>query len=160
MEIIGELSEFSVEWTIKEFFSLPAEKDRFYESPVFSFADTFWRLRIYPNGRKKDIAKDGTVINSEGFIGLYLFRASSGPPINLHFSLGLKTLDEKVSPMRNFSYNFEMTQGFGNFKILNRSTLLKIKSRLVPSGVLTVVCKMKYPKTSDLSSKSFYWYLK
>lgn len=159
METVGKLSEFaSVEWRIKEFFSLPAEVDRVYKGPVFSFAGAFWHLRIYPNGRKKDIAKDGAAINSEGFIGLYLFRTSSGPPINLDFYLGLKTLDEKINPVRNFTFNFEMIQGFGNFKFINRSTLLKRMSELVPSGVLTVVCKIKYPKAADISSKWFYRY--
>lgn len=159
---VGEVNEISreiaVEWKIKDFFSLPAEVDTFYEGPVFSFAGASWCLIIRPNGKKETLLYDGRVINSEGSFGLYLRRTFSSPPIHLEYSLGLKTSGGKVNPQRHDSYNFEKARGCGFYELISRSELLEKKSDLVPSGVLTVVCRMWYPETADTSSKIFYSY--
>lgn len=157
MTTVGELNEipgeFTVEWRIKEFFSLSPEPDKFYDSLEFSFADARWNLRIYPDGRTKSIAENGKVVNSEGCINLYLRRESTGPPITLTYSLGLKTVDDNVNPERHFTYNFKEIEGWGRHGLITRSKLLERKSELIYSGVLTVVCKIKYSKT--YSSKYF-----
>lgn len=164
MGTVGEVSEnrgeFAVEWRIKEFFSLPSEIGKFYYSSVFSFAGASWKMMIYPNGRKKcPIDGEGNK-NTKGLVGLYLYRTTPGPPILLEYSLGSKILDGKVNPEWHCTYNFNGINGYGFGKFLNRSKLLENESELVPSGVLTVVCKIKYPKTADVSSKCFYHFSK
>lgn len=160
MGTIGKLSEitgeFVVEWRIEEFLSLPAEVDICYEGPLFSFASVPWHLRIYPNGRTKNLTVDGKIVNSEGLIGLYLRRATIGPFINLEYSLGLKTLDGKINPEKQLSYNFEKFPQFGNLRFISRSELFEKKSEFVPSGVLTVVCKIKYPQATEVAGRCFY----
>lgn len=159
METVGELSEKSelaVEWRINEFCSLPAEVSKCYDGPVFPFVGASWLLSIYPNGKTNIITKDRKIANSEGFIALYLHRRSSGPPIHLEFSLGFKTLQGKVNSEVHLADTFKKKEGKGFYRFIKRSELLDKKSELLPSGVLTVACKIKYPKAADISSKFFY----
>lgn len=162
MGTVGELSEnpgeFAIEWRIKDFFSPLPEIDTSYFSPVFTFAGASWKFEIFPNGRKECYMSDGKTKNTEGTIALYLHRQSSGPPINLEYSLGLKMLDGNENHKRHLTYNFEKKIGYGFAEFLSISKILEKKSELVPSDALTVVCKMKYPKTADISSKCFYRY--
>lgn len=159
MAAVGEQDEisgeFAVEWRIKEFLSLSSEIHQFYDSLEFSFSGACWCLRIYANGRTDSLAENGSVVNSKGCVNLYLRRVSYGPPINLDYSLGLKTNDEKVNPERHFTYTFEETEGWGRHGLIRRSKLLERKSELISSGVLTVVCKIKYSKSTNISSKYY-----
>lgn len=154
MQTIGEISEipvgFAVEWRIKEFFSLSPEV-RYFDSPTFSFDGTSWVLRIYPNG---------TLGTPDGFIHLFLRRETSGPPISLDFDLGLKNFDGKINPEKHFTRTFVTKQGFGEPQLINRTQLLEEKFELVPSNILSLVCRIRYPTSPDISSKSFDRYCK
>lgn len=163
METVCELSENSelaVEWRINEFCSLPAEVGKYYDSSVFPVVGASWLLSISPNGKTNIITKDRKIANSEEFIAFYLHRISSGPPIHLKFSLGFKTLEGNLNPEIHFADNFEKIEGCGFYGFIKRSELLVKKSELLPSGVLTAVCKIKHPKASDILSKLFLLILK
>lgn len=154
METIGEVSltDIAVEWKIKELFSLSPEVGKSFDSPRFSFAGTSWFLRIYPNG---------TAGRTEGFLNLFLRNAISGPPICLDFDLGLKNNDGKINPeIIHNTYTFGKTDGYGKYEFIHRSQLLEKKSELMPSGILTLVCRIRYPTPPENSSKSFDRYCK
>lgn len=101
MSEIGELDErgFVVEWTVRDFFSLPAAVDEWYFSPPFSFGGAQWYLKMYPNGRKKH--------KSEGFIGVFLCLDSPSSPIQINLSMGLKTSKNTVAEEKCGTHNFE-----------------------------------------------------
>ena len=145
MTAIGEVverEEFIVQWKIKNFFSLSSKTDTFYSSPLFSFANETWYIRIYPNGSKQD--------KSNGYIDLYLCRSSSGLPIRLEYSLSVETMGEKIFRDIEVFGNRRFASGCSQF--LNKIKLLETKL----SDTLSVVCKMKNVKPDEVSSKSFY----
>lgn len=153
MEVVGEINEipkeFAIEWKIREFSSLSPKVDEFYVSPIFHFADASWLLQIYLNGQRKGPLKSGGLINSEGYIDLFLCRICSGNPITLDFDLGFKSLDGKSSTVRHFTRTFTRVEFFGGYKFISRSSLLKMKPEL------TAVCRIKHCASAEISSKSF-----
>lgn len=161
MTIVGEVSdipvEFAVQWKIPDFISLSTKEDECFVSPLFLFANSSWTLQIFPNGVTKFPVMDGRVIESIGYIGIYLVKISSGSPIRTHFFLGIKSVDDKINPEFEFTYNFRKKHAYGNARLLNRSKLLAMRSKLMPSGVLTVICKIKHSKSTNITSKSLYW---
>lgn len=139
---------YDIEWEIPEFSKL--SEDRY--SPTFSFAGALWCLRIYFNSPKNyDPGSD---------IGLYLKRKSSGPPINLDFSLGLKTVDGKKDPEVHRTHIFrEADKGFGIPSCISTTKLLIARrSELLPSDVLTVFCTLRYPESIEDESKSYLFH--
>ena len=145
MSTIGEIKEFprklDVEWKMKNFFS-PASDDEFFFSPSFSFDGETWCIQMYPNG-------DGDN-NSIGYIDLFLFRHSDGPPVNPEFYFALKSVSGKKF---QGSYHMHVFTNehykSGVFKFMSRSKLLEKRSELVPDDTLTVVCTMR--STEDAS---------
>lgn len=140
--VIGEVNEeeeFFIEWTISDFCSLPAKVDKYYLSPSFSFNGARWRLVMFPNGEKEK--------KSEGYVGLYLYRESPGPPIELNCSIGRKTPKNRMAQKRENTYNFENQIGAGWCDFLQRSILLEWLKR-APPYPLTWVCRLKHPESS------------
>lgn len=160
MATIGEVNQilwkFVIQWKIKDIFSLSSKEDEFWLSPSFSFANTSWCLRIYPNGQSKAPLNDGQMEDSIGYIGIYLLKISSGPPIHMNYLLGLKTVDKKIEFKFHQTYNFKEMGGFGRHKFISRSKLLEKKSELMPCDVLTLICKVKHPELAAIASKFFY----
>lgn len=155
---IGELSvtagEFVVKWKIKDFSSLSSETDVNYVSPTFVFAGESWSLQIFPNGQS-ELFFDDPLEKSEGNIDLFLWRESSGAPICLDYSLGLEMLDGKIELENLFSDTFKKSDGYGAVKLLSRAELLlQRKYDLIPSDILTVVCKIKYSNSTEGVNKS------
>lgn len=150
MSEIGEVDErgFVIEWTVRDFFSLPASVDEWYFSPSFSFEGAQWYLKMYPNGRKKH--------KSEGFIGVFLCLESSGSSIQVNLSIGLKTSKNKIAEEKHGTHHFEeLFNNYGWIKVLKRSELRERKFELAPSGHLTWICRLKHPQTTDAASKFF-----
>lgn len=152
MAKIGDLCEIGgeviFEWKIKDFLSLPDEKNVFYYSSTFYFADASWNLKIYPFG----VAEN----QSEGYIGLYLLKRSYSRPISVNYTMGLKTLDRNKDPNHNFSYVFDQKDsGYGTPKLISRSALSEKKSDLTPSDILTVICTLKHNESKDTKGKQF-----
>lgn len=139
-------TEYETEWKISEFSSLSSEDGSFYDSPSFCFANEFWSLRIYPNGRKEK--------ESFGCIGLYLMRTKSCDiSIELNYTLGLKDLNGKKFSEHHLTNNYNKAKGFGIHGCLLRSELFHRQSTLLPADVLTVFCILKYAKPVEISSK-------
>lgn len=159
MATIGDVSEewvFVAEWKIKDFLSVSNIDNEFLCSPLFSFANASWYMRLYPNGITRINLADGQETNSIGYIDIHLCRSSPGPPISLEFSLGLKTVDGKFDPARHYTYLFRKTGKLGSLRFFKRSVLLEMQNEFIPSGVLTLICKMKHPEPAKITSKSFY----
>lgn len=135
-------TEFHFEWQIDGFFSLPEDGKGCY-SPTFSFAREAWYLRIWRNGDSEE--------NWPGYVGANLYRDSDGPPINLSWSLAVKTTHGNIDKGCHFTHVFKKAEGWGIPIFLKRSELSEKKSELVPSDVLTLVCHIDYYsiKSSD-----------
>lgn len=159
MAVFGEVNEITgesvFEWKLKDFFSLSADVDDFYCSPSFHFVGASWFLKIFPNGQTKasldDLYLDDNA-KTNGYIDLYLFYDSPGFPINLEYSLGIKSLNKEIEEyadngifrsMGGHSY----VKGHGCTNFIKRSKLLERKAELVPSDILSIVCKLKHPNT-------------
>lgn len=148
---IGEVkkipTEYDIEWSIQNFFSLSKECNNYYYSPPFSFEGTSWYFQIFPNGNKVS-----------GVVSLYLYRDSANPPIRLEYTFGIKTLNGKKDSVKYISYVFQKAhQGYGEQSFLLRSNLLERKSDLMPADVLTIVCSLKNPKSNGDISKSYVY---
>lgn len=129
--------EFYFKWEIDDFFSLPEEDGKKYPSPSFSFGGESWHLEIYPHGQSKN--------NSVGYIDVYLSRNLPGPPFSVVCSLGIKICDGKRDVTKQFTYVYQKAIRIRGFrKLFRRSILSKKRSELVPSDVLTIVCKVDY----------------
>lgn len=156
MVSIGEINEiptrlYEFHWEIPDFFSISLGDGDYICSPQFSFACASWCLMIYPNGQSEH--------NSIGYIGLYIWRKSSGPPIQLKYSLGLKTVEWKNENEKHRVRVFENTSAaYGVHKFLSRAELMKRKSQLMSDDVLTVFCNLKHPQTTKSTSKVFNIY--
>lgn len=153
MTAIGEVntisnvlqSEHEIEWKISNFSSLSNGTDNFYESPSFSFADESWYLRVRPNG---DVSK-----GSVGSVGLYLMKSSTGPPIKMTYTLGLKSFKGEKDSEFHRTYNFILGDaGYGVHGCIVKSELLERMSDLMPTDVLTLFCNLKYPKPVEVPS--------
>lgn len=136
---------YDIEWQIPEFSNLTED----ISSPTFSFAGAFWCLRIYLNCHKNHYrGRD---------LGLFLRRKSSGSPISLDFSLGLKTMEGKKDPEVHRSHIFrEAEKGFGIPSCISATELMVARrSELLPSNILTVFCTLRYPESVEDESKSY-----
>lgn len=154
MSQIGNLREYpgeiTFEWEIVDFFSLSNEKDIHYESPRFCFSGASWQIWLYPNGEE-------TRCKSNGWIGLYITRKSSGSPVSLNYSLGFKTFDGRKDPFSSGTKVFcEKGSGFGASKFISRSVFMEKKSELTPSDVLTVICILKTSEPNIVNGKYSY----
>lgn len=153
MATIGNIFEYpgeiKFEWEISDFFSLSKEKDIFYKSPKFYFSGASWRLWIFPNGEE-------TRYKSNDGIGIYIIRTSTGSPISLNFTLGLKTISGNIKEFCRSADIFYDSQFLtGHNKFIKRSMLLENKSELIPSGVLTIICILKNSGPNNVDGKSF-----
>lgn len=152
MVSIGKIKEIPIRlhefhWEISDFFSVSLEDGDYICSPQFSFADTSWCLMIYPNG--------WSVHESIGYIGMYLWRKSSGPPIHLEYCLGLKTARGQQEKQVHRIKVFENTEtATGNHKWLSRAELMERKSQLMSDDVITLFCNLKDLKATEVTSKS------
>lgn len=151
MVSIGKINEIPIRlyefhWEIPNFFSISLGDGDYICSPQFSFAGATWCLTIYPDGH--------SIHNSIGYIGLYIWRKSSGLPIQLKYSLGLKTVEWKNYNEKHRVRVFGNTSAaYGVHKFLSRAELRRRKSLLMSDDVLTVFCNLKNPKTTKITSK-------
>lgn len=131
---------YQTEWKISGFSSLLCENSNFFYSSLFEFADEIWYLRLYPNGHE--------LIKTIGSIGLYLMKQTSGLPINMEYSFGLKGLNGKkhCEHYRTSIYR-DKEEGYGVHNCIFRSEIFDRKSDLLPADVLTVFCNLKLPET-------------
>ena len=140
--------EFNFEWRIDDFFAIPKEAGKGYSSPSFLLAGESWYLKIYPYGKSKKVSD---------CVAVYLFRELCDPPINLVWSVGLKTSEGKIEQERRFTFVFGKEDvGRGNPFLWKRSMLSEQMSKVVPSGVLTIVCSIEsYSKST--TGKTFIY---
>lgn len=154
---IGDLcqikEEIGYEWKIGNFYQLLGETqiiDTCYESPKFCFSGACWEIWIYLNGETK--------YKTSGWIGLYLVKMSTGSPVTVDFSLGLKTIDGKTDSnlTTTYEYVFNKSNGrYGWYRFISRSSLMEKKSKLCPSDDLTVICFLKGSERNVDSGKIF-----
>lgn len=147
---IGDISEtkgkITIEWRIKNFSSLQHEIDVWYESPNFYFSGASWSIVLYPNGE--------TQYESNGWLGLYLMRWSSGSPVTLDYTLGLRSIDNKNDVLITDTADFhENEDGWGMRKVILKTELMDRKSELLPSDILTVVYSLKNKEPNDVARK-------
>lgn len=153
MSEIGKLNaipkklSLDIEWEIKNFFSLSEKDGTRYWSPEFSFDGQTWSLRIHPNGASWNY--------SFGHIDLWLCRKSPGIPNRQEFSFAFKTLHGKKVLERHRTGTFKGLDSHGFPRFISRFEVSRRKSELLPSGVLTVVCSIKYSGSVGSSSKSY-----
>lgn len=150
MATIGDIcetrGEIVMEWRIKDYSSLHQLTDIPYESPKFYFSGASWNIRLYNNGQ--------TVNDSSGWLGLYVRRWSSGSPVNLNYSLGLKSIDGKNDVRITETSVFDRKDyGWGKSKVITKTALMEQKSELIPSDILTVVCSLKNNDRNDVAGK-------
>lgn len=153
MAKIGNVREYpgetTFEWEIMDFLSLSNKIDIHYESPKFYFSGTSWQIWIYPNGEDTDY-------KSDGWIGIYIIRTSTGSPVSVNYTLGLKTVDGNKDPfICNTKVFHEKDSGTGASQFISRSVLMGKKSVLTPSDVLTVTCTLKNSESININGKSF-----
>lgn len=135
--------EFNFEWQIEDYFSHISS----CRSPSFSFAGELWHFWIYPSGQSN--------LNSQECVCLYLYRETSGPPISLSWSWGLKTFDGKIDHEEQCKRVLVNTMPHGTIRFVNRYTLKEKKSELVPYDVLTIVFTVECcSRSNDGASKS------
>lgn len=150
MAQIGDLyetaGETTFEWRIKDFSSRSEEINVRYESQKFYFSGTSWVIWMYPNGE--------TELESEGYIGIYVLRMSTGFPLSLNYSLKLKIADGKTHPGATGTKTFKLKmRGWGASQVILRSTLTERKSEFTPSDTLTVICTLKNTQLQGLAGK-------
>ena len=149
MPLLGKVKKIEVkgcdiEWKIENFSNL--EKDGIcYYSPEFSYADESWFLGIDPNGDNYN--------DSFGYINLYLYRKSSGSPINLKFSLSIKSVNGMKNHERHCSGTFEQWNHHQFLRFISISELQERKVGLLPSDVLTIVCTIQNSTSTENTSK-------
>lgn len=157
MDSIGEVKRIpkttcEFEWSIPDFSSL-SKNDEFYLSPPFSFAGKSCNLSIAPNGFKS--------LKSVGYIGLYLIRRNPDVCFSPEVFFSIKTSDGEIHQERLYEkYDRKFhddLESFGIYRYLLRSELLKRKSKLLPADVLTVVCTVKYSKSTENTGKSLIY---
>lgn len=147
--MIGEVAEVEeagvVEWTVRDFFSLPVRVGDRYVSPPFPLHGARWRFAMLPNGEKKH--------ESEGYIDVHFRRDSSGSPIQLSFSFGLKTSKGELAKETHATRYFEeQFNSFGCLRFLKRYVLRERKFELAPLGHLTWVLRTERPPDSKFFS--------
>lgn len=139
-------AEVTFEWKIKEFYSLSQEINYHYDSNTFHFSGISWEIWIYPNGQAE--------YSSDGWIGLYIKRISTGYPVTVNYSLSLKSAGGKNNPSTTSTNVFaEKYHGWGRAQVISRSDLVERKSDLTPSDTLTVICTLKNSQSNAVSSK-------
>lgn len=148
----GKLSEISwkFDWQIENFFSITNE---IFWSPVFHVSDSSWYIRIcnkYPPkiNQTKRRRKDQHYPN---YLSIYLHREDNGTPVDASFRIGIKKVNkaiEQVSARKVFG------DSWGWPDLIDRSELLRRRTELVPSGILTITCFVMVKSTEpdlDLS---------
>lgn len=164
METIGRINKvqyhtirgYDFEWQIPEFVPLDLPDD--ISSPTFSFAGALWCLRMYLNCMAKDDI--GMIIRRNDGIGLFLRRKSSGSPISLDFSLGLKTNGTKYKEVHRSHIFREAEKGFGIPNWISYDDIMVIRNMQVsPSNSLTVFCTLRYSESEEDESKSYVSYI-
>lgn len=141
------ISGYDIEWHIPEFSVLVEH----YTSPIFSFADAQWSLKLYLNNYKV-IMSDSLDWRSPpvDHVVLSLTKNSSGPPIRMEFSLGFKNAEGKKEPDIHYTYIFQETDT--DFSVsFNQLSAINFPGR---NDTLTVLCTLKHPETIEDQSKS------
>lgn len=138
--------ELEIEWKISKFSSLPRDAGYHFNSPLFNFADASWYLKILLNGHQGK--------TSVGCIGLYLNRKCSGTPINMKYTVGLKTFNGEKDSEHHRQFIFKNEEyGHGVHACIMRGELYERKSDLMPCDELTLFCNLKYPKNDECTGK-------
>lgn len=138
--------ELEIEWKILKFSSLPRDDGYDFISPLFNFADASWYLKIQLIGHQGK--------TSVGCISLYLNRKCSGTPINMKYTLGLKTFNGEKDSEHHRQYIFRNNEyGCGVHACITTCELYERKSDLMPCDELTLFCNLKYPKNDEGTGK-------
>ena len=143
---VGEIKEIKdnmeIEWRITDFFAL---SETIYHSPIFHFAGTTWRLRIYPNGNVKN--------ETVGNVDCYLLLDDSSRSVTLTYELGLKKVNGNIDNECSYTETFDEKAGYGCRGLVSRSELLSRVSELAPSNILTIICKLRINEPFTVPSK-------
>lgn len=82
------------------------------------------------------------------------FRMSAGSPVNVNFSLELKTVLGKTNIDRASTSLFDEKYGrWGCDSFISKSDLMGKKSEIMPSDTLTIICTMKICETNSVRGR-------
>lgn len=150
----GKLSEISwkFDWQIENFSSITDES---YLSPVFHVSDSSWYIEIrkkYPPkiNQTKRKRKDQSYPN---YVSIYLKREDNGTPEDASFRIGIKTVNKAIE-FEKTGAHYVFGDGWGWDEFIETSELLRRRTELVPSGILTITCFVMVKSTQpdlDLS---------
>lgn len=145
MKNIGEGSAISCkyEWKICNFFSYSG-KDSKYRSPNFHLSNSAWYIQINPNGK--------TAFNSTEYVSLFLYRDTDSTtdtsPVTVDFSIGIKTVNNAIVNELKATHTFNVNDDWGWHEFIEKSLLLRTKSEMVPSDILTIICCVETNNTA------------
>lgn len=126
-------------WHIPNFFSLPEQIDYFVDCPSFSFANSKWCLRLFPNGQNVTESRP----NTQGFVDLKLVRLSSehSDDVNyVKFKFGYVTRRRKEYKINPVFHTFESRdRELCIDKMRKWSDLLSKQYKVLHSGML-IMC--------------------
>lgn len=140
------LSNVEFKWKIENFSLLPNVVDTFYDSPLFSYANMEWRVRLFPNGE--------SLHSSEGWIALYLEMVKGEMFLKVSCVFGIENINGDKEFQKGLSCihlgRFQM-QGLKNF--LEKDKLIRWKSEFYPSDTLTISIWLQYETPDHLIRK-------
>lgn len=143
---VGEVENISYgikhfKWTILDFFTIVEDKKcTRCDCPTFSFADTSWHLRLYPNWW-----------NDHEFSQLVLYNDTERDYL-VEYNFGLRKCDGTMEHLLSGILKGDQLSS-DQFNFVKKSELLWRKSELVPGDVLTVVCTVKLMTETTRSSE-------
>lgn len=118
------------------------EKNYFSRSFTFQYAVWYLAIRWW---------------KTEGYLVVYFKRESSGPPIQVFYSLGLKTSNNEIAEERHYTSHFGGKQrydmGFRAVHFIKRCELIETKSELLPLNRLAWVIRLKHHEATDAAGK-------
>lgn len=132
-EIKSTPKEKKLHWKISEFFSL-STPPYIYNSAEFKFLDVCWQLKIEPYEK-----------NNKDHIALYLYLIDvTTMSYNVLTTFGIKKADDSLVGVSYFKHSFcAEKSGLVAHQFFTRSALSQLKSELMPSDELTIVCNFK-----------------
>lgn len=141
------LSTIEFKWKIENFTLLPKIVDTFYDSPLFSYQDIEWCLRLLPNGESRN--------SSEGWIAIYLQKVGGVEYLIVDSVVfGIEKINGDKEFQKGLSRIYFPTNSLRGLKnFLKMDKLIQRKSELYPSDTLTISICLRYETPKHLTRK-------
>lgn len=131
MSVLQKTHELTqIEWKVVDIFAdVEDENFKCFVSPTFSFADATWRLLLA-----------GKFLSNPESTSLILMR-NEHRNCSLEYTFGLKKLDGSVELLDRGIMKDDQKRSEHRF--IKLSEVLRRKSELAPSGIVTITCSLK-----------------